>query len=424
MALMNQRLNAQDRNGLHDAGRAVHLHQLAADQGSVHARRPRARPGAGDGRSNGCARKCRSTRGDRHDASGGSHHAHRRLADDEGDGDGRSAAPRGRRGHRLRRRRAGFPDAGRRSRPRRTRRSTQNFTKYTPVGRHRRAEAGDLRSLPRRLRRRLPGDRGHRHAPAASRRCTTPRWRCSARATRSSRTRRTGRRSPSRSSWPTRRRCSCARTPRTASRFTRSAILDAITPRTRGIIINSPCNPTGALIAEASWRRSPEAAARQGIWVVVDLCYEKLIYDAVPHNLPARAGPALPRPGGDLRVGVEGVRDDRLALRLDDRPGGGDRRRRTRCRATRRRTSTSITQKAVVAALTGSQAPVTAMLDEYRKRRDQLHDWLTRRSAAALPQAGRRVLHVRRHQRRAVGRRLPHVDRVRRRRCSTRRAWR
>jgi len=38
---------------------------------------------------------------------------------------------------------------------------------------------------------------------------------------------------------------------------------------------------------------------------------------------------------------------------------------------------TSITQKAAVQALTGSQAPVQAMLDEYRKRRDQLHAWLT-----------------------------------------------
>jgi aspartate aminotransferase len=37
----------------------------------------------------------------------------------------------------------------------------------------------------------------------------------------------------------------------------------------------------------------------------------------------------------------------------------------------------SIAQKAVVAALTGSQAPVRAMLDEYRKRRDNLHRWLT-----------------------------------------------
>src|SRR5262249_50643519 len=36
----------------------------------------------------------------------------------------------------------------------------------------------------------------------------------------------------------------------------------------------------------------------------------------------------------------------------------------------------SITQKAAVAALTGSQAPVRAMLDEYRTRRDRLAEWL------------------------------------------------
>jgi DNA-binding transcriptional MocR family regulator len=37
----------------------------------------------------------------------------------------------------------------------------------------------------------------------------------------------------------------------------------------------------------------------------------------------------------------------------------------------------SITQKAVVEALNGSQAPVKAMLDEYRTRRDNLYNWLT-----------------------------------------------
>src|SRR5262249_31262547 len=40
----------------------------------------------------------------------------------------------------------------------------------------------------------------------------------------------------------------------------------------------------------------------------------------------------------------------------------------------------SITQKAVIAALTGSQASVAAMLAEYRRRRDSLHDWLTAES--------------------------------------------
>ncbi len=37
----------------------------------------------------------------------------------------------------------------------------------------------------------------------------------------------------------------------------------------------------------------------------------------------------------------------------------------------------SITQKAVVNALTGVQTPVTLMLDEYRIRRDNLYGWLT-----------------------------------------------
>ncbi len=43
MALMNRRLNSTNRDDFHDAGGAVHLHQLAIDQGSVRARRPRAR---------------------------------------------------------------------------------------------------------------------------------------------------------------------------------------------------------------------------------------------------------------------------------------------------------------------------------------------------------------------------------------------
>src|SRR5919197_183749 len=63
-------------------------------------------------------------------------------------------------------------------------------------------------------------------------------------------------------------------------------ILDAVTPRTRGIIVNSPCNPTGALVSESELQTIAEAAARKDIWIVLDLCYEKLIYDPVPHNLP------------------------------------------------------------------------------------------------------------------------------------------
>jgi aspartate aminotransferase len=37
----------------------------------------------------------------------------------------------------------------------------------------------------------------------------------------------------------------------------------------------------------------------------------------------------------------------------------------------------SITQKAALAALNGPQGAVTVMLDEYRRRRDSVHAWLT-----------------------------------------------
>ena len=62
-------------------------------------------------------------------------------------------------------------------------------------------------------------------------------------------------------------------------------IIDAITPRTKGIVINSPCNPTGALISEDALTAIADAAAKRGLWVVADVTYEKLVYDAATHNL-------------------------------------------------------------------------------------------------------------------------------------------
>src|SRR5215467_4559524 len=47
-------------------------------------------------------------------------------------------------------------------------------------------------------------------------------------------------------------------------------ILDAVTPRTRGIIVNSPCNPTGALISESDLSEIADAAAARSIWIIVD----------------------------------------------------------------------------------------------------------------------------------------------------------
>src|SRR5580765_7401906 len=70
-------------------------------------------------------------------------------------------------------------------------------------------------------------------------------------------------------------------------RITAAPFIECFTPRTRGVVITSPGNPTGALMAESELALLAEEAARRGIWVVLDLCYEKLIYDPTPHNVPA-----------------------------------------------------------------------------------------------------------------------------------------
>jgi aspartate aminotransferase len=152
--------------------------------------------------------------------------------------------------------------------------------------------------------------------------------------------------------------------------------LRAITGRTRGIILNSPCNPTGALISEDDLTVLAQEAARRGIWLVLDLCYEKLIYDAVPHNLPA----VLARHCRDLAI-VCGSASKAYAM-TGWRCGwslGPATAIAAQSALQSHATSnvSSITQQAVVAALTGSQEPVSRMLDEYRVRRDAVHAWLT-----------------------------------------------
>ena len=154
------------------------------------------------------------------------------------------------------------------------------------------------------------------------------------------------------------------------------AVLRAVTPRTRGIIINSPCNPTGALIAEDDLAAIAQYASRRGIWLVLDLCYEKLIYDPIPHNLPA----VLDEHARDHSV-ICGSASKAYAM-TGWRCGwsiGPSRVIAAQSAIQSHATSnvSSITQKAVTAALTGSQEPVARMLAEYRTRRDNLQEWLS-----------------------------------------------
>jgi aspartate aminotransferase len=154
------------------------------------------------------------------------------------------------------------------------------------------------------------------------------------------------------------------------------AVLEALTPRTKAIVINSPCNPTGAIISEAEMTRIADEAARRGVWIVLDLCYEKLIYDPQPHNLPKILGERMRD-----RTIITGTASKTYAM-TGWRCGWalGPREAIAACGALQSHSTSnvcSITQQAVIAALTGPQDCVTDMLDEYRRRRDLICDLIT-----------------------------------------------
>jgi len=153
-------------------------------------------------------------------------------------------------------------------------------------------------------------------------------------------------------------------------------LIAAITPKTKAIIINSPANPSGALVDEATVSKIADAAKAQGIWIIVDLCYEQLIYEDVPHNLPkvlfskhrdrtVLCGSASKAYAMTGWRGGWTIAPKELTAAFNIIQGQS--------------TSNicSITQKAMLAAVSGPQDTVTAMLNEYRERRDNIHAWLT-----------------------------------------------
>lgn len=156
---------------------------------------------------------------------------------------------------------------------------------------------------------------------------------------------------------------------------TAGGMLAAATARTRALVINSPGNPTGALLSETEARLIAQAAADNGWWVVLDLCYERLIYDQAAHNLPAifgelvrdrlvlaaSASKAYAMTGWRLgwAMGPKAFVQAANALQSHSTSNVN-----------------SITQHAGLAALNGPQSCVTAMLTEYQQRRDQVLAWL------------------------------------------------
>ena len=69
-------------------------------------------------------------------------------------------------------------------------------------------------------------------------------------------------------------------------------VRDAVTPRTRMLMINSPHNPSGAMLSEADMRQIESILAQTGIFLLSDEVYEHIVFDGARHESVLR-WPAL-----------------------------------------------------------------------------------------------------------------------------------
>jgi aspartate aminotransferase len=163
----------------------------------------------------------------------------------------------------------------------------------------------------------------------------------------------------------------------------------AITPKTKLLLINSPCNPTGAAYTRAEWRALADVLLNHPRVIIgTDDMYEKIWWGSEPFCSLLTVAPEL----YDRTLTINGVSKSyaMTGWRLGYCGGPKD---IVNAMSTLQGQSTSnassITQKAAVAALTGDQQCVADMNSEFKKR----HDWFIAAlnslpGISALPGAG------------------------------------
>jgi aspartate aminotransferase len=152
-------------------------------------------------------------------------------------------------------------------------------------------------------------------------------------------------------------------------RLTAAMVEKAITPRTRIILLNSPNNPSGAVVAPEDLAAILKLAASRGIYVMADECYVYLDYTGRPFSL----GSLKEYKDSLLLMGsfskTYSMTGWRLGFALAPKAVIGQ---LQKLQSQSTSNPTSIVQKAGLAALNSSQQCVADMRTEYIKLRDRM----------------------------------------------------
>lgn len=149
--------------------------------------------------------------------------------------------------------------------------------------------------------------------------------------------------------------------------LTASMIEPHLTSRTKMVLLNSPCNPSGAVLDRAEFEKILKLTSERGIYLMTDECYCFFLYDSEPFSIASL-------PGAKETVLVAGSLSKTYAM-TGWRIGFGLMpapiiAAMTKLQSHSTSNPTSIAQKAAAEALRGPQESVKTMLAEYRRRRD------------------------------------------------------
>jgi aspartate aminotransferase len=149
--------------------------------------------------------------------------------------------------------------------------------------------------------------------------------------------------------------------------LTAAMIEPHLTARTKMILINSPSNPSGAVLDRREFEKIYHLTSKLGVYLLTDECYCHFLYEGSPYSIASL-------PGAKETVLVAGTLSKtyamtgwRVGFGLVPQAVAGA---MLKLQSHSTSNPTSISQKAAVEALNGPQDSVPAMLAEYRKRRD------------------------------------------------------
>lgn len=153
-------------------------------------------------------------------------------------------------------------------------------------------------------------------------------------------------------------------------RVTAAAIAEKITPRTKAIVINSPSNPSGAVLPESELRKIAELAVEKNLLVLSDEIYEHLTY-GLDHVSIASFGPEIQKltmvvNGFSKAYSMTGWRLGWLAGDAEVVAAMG------RIQDQSTSNPTSFAQSGAVAALRGPQDCVEQMRQAFEERRNYI----------------------------------------------------